>query len=127
MINKDLIYAVIWASNNLEKYWYKVFKDLLLWWYKVVPININEKEIMETKSYLNLSDYVSETKNNIDVVIFVVPPAVTEKVLAEVKELDIKNVWMQPWAESDLAIKFCEENWINCVHNACIMIKRIEE
>jgi predicted CoA-binding protein len=29
MINKDFLYAVVGASNNEEKYGYKVFKDLL--------------------------------------------------------------------------------------------------
>jgi uncharacterized protein len=92
MINKDFIYAVVGASNNEEKYGYKVFKDLLEGGYKVIPINPNEKEILETQVYPTLS----ATKQKIDVVIFVTPPVVTEKVLEEVNTLAIKNVWMQP-------------------------------
>lgn len=119
MINKDFIYAIVGASNNIEKYGYKVLKDFLEWWYKVIPINPNEKEILGKKVYPTLS----ATKQKIDVVIFVTPPIVTEKVLEEVKELKIQNVWMQPWAESNVAIEFCEKNWIECIHNACIMIQ----
>jgi predicted CoA-binding protein len=58
------------------------------------------------------------------VVIFVVPPQVTEKVLEEVRDLWIKNVRMQPGAQSSQAISFCEKCGINCVHDACIMIQR---
>jgi predicted CoA-binding protein len=39
---------------------------------------------------------LSATKQKIDVVIFVTPPIVTEKVLEEVKQLKIQNIWMQP-------------------------------
>jgi len=120
MINKDFRYAVVGASNNEEKYGYKVFNDLIEGWYKVIAINPNEKEILWTKVYPTLSDYVGI----IDVVIFVVPPQVTEKILEEVKTLGIKNVRMQPGAESPTAIKFCEENGIACTHDACIMIQR---
>jgi hypothetical protein len=83
MINKDFLYAIIGASNNEEKYGYKVFKDLLKGGYKVIPINPNEKEILGNKVYSTLS----VTKKKIDVVIFVTPPTVTEKVLEEVKSL----------------------------------------
>ncbi len=92
MINKNFLYAVVGASNNEEKYGYKVFKDLLDGKYKVIPINPNEKEILGNKVYPTLS----ATKQKIDVVIFVTPPTVTEKVLEEVNALNIKNVWMQP-------------------------------
>lgn len=120
MINKKFLYAVVGASNNKEKYGYKVFKDLLEAGYKVVPINPTEKEILSKKVYPTLSD----VKKKINVVIFITPPVVTEKVLEEVKTLGIKNVWLQPGAQSDTAIEFCKKNTIECIHDACIMIQR---
>ena len=120
MINKDFLYAVVGASTNEEKYGYKVFKDLLDAGYKVVSINPNENEILGEKVYPTLS----EVKQPIDWVIFVTPPSVTEKVLEEVNTLGIKNVWMQPGAQSDTAIEFCKTKSINCIHDACIMIER---
>lgn len=120
MINKDFTYALIGASTNLEKYWNKIFQDLLQWWYKVIPINPNEKEILWTKVYSSLSD----VDVLIDVVIFVVPPIITEKIVDEVISLWIKNVWMQPGSENDVSIKKCLDNWIKLVYNSCIMIKR---
>lgn len=120
MINKDFLYAVVGASNNKKKYWYKVFKDLLDAGYKVLPINPTEKEILGEKVYTNLSD----VKEKIDGAIFVTQPIVTQKVLKEVKTLGIKNVWLQPGSQSDAAIEFCKKNTIECVHDACIMIQR---
>jgi len=120
MINKDFLYAVIGASNNEEKYGYKVFKDLLEAGYKVIPINPNEKEILGAKVYPTLS----ATEKKIDIVVFVTPPVTTEKILEEVKQLNIKNVWMQPWAQNDTAIYFCKKNNIECIHDACIMIQK---
>lgn len=120
MINKNFLYAVVGASNNTEKYGYKVFKDLLDGEYKVLPINPNEQEILWMQVYSTLS----AAEKKIDVVIFVTPPAVTQKVLEEVKSLGIKNVRMQPWAENDAVIEFCKKNWIECIHNACIMVQR---
>ena len=117
MINKNFFYAIIGASNNTEKYGYKVFKDLLDAKYKVIPINPNEKEILWIQVYPTLST----VKEKIDVVIFVTPPIVTEKILEEVKSLGITQVRMQPGAENNTAINFCKDNWIKCIHDACII------
>jgi uncharacterized protein len=120
MIDKNFFYAVVGASNNEEKYGYKVFKDMLDAGYKVVPINPNEKDILGEKVYPTLSD----VRQKIDVVIFVTQPTVTEKILEEVKTIGIKNVRLQPGAQSDAAIAFCKKNAIECIHDACIMIQR---
>lgn len=120
MIDKKFTYAVVWASNNKEKYGYKVFKDLIDAKYMVIPINPTEKEILGKKVYAT----ISESKNKIDVVIFVTQPKITELILEEVKTLGIKNVWLQPGAQSDAAIEFCKKNMIECIHDACIMIQR---
>lgn len=121
MIDKSYTYAIIWASNNTEKYGFKVFKDLKEAGYKVVPINPNEKNnILGEQVFATLHD----VPTNIDVVIFVVPPKITENILQEVKKMGITKVWMQPWAESKSAIQYCEKEGIECIHNACIMIQK---
>lgn len=120
MIDKNLTYALVGASANLEKYGNKIFKDLLSWEYKVIPINPNEQEILWIKTYSSLSEIPFLP----DVVICVVPPTVTEKIVDDVVSLWIKNVWMQPGSESDVAISKCRQYWITLVHNSCIMIQR---
>ncbi|MBU0625937.1 CoA-binding protein [Patescibacteria group bacterium] len=83
MIDKNFMYAVVGASNHEGKYGYKVFKDLLDGGYKVIPIHPSETEILGEHTYPTLSDY----EGSIDVVIFVVPPEVTEMILSEIKML----------------------------------------
>ncbi|MCX6822982.1 MAG: CoA-binding protein [candidate division SR1 bacterium] len=123
MIDKNLTYAVVGASNDENKYGHKVFLDLLQNGFHVIAINPNEKEILGEKVYATLTDFGKE----IDVVIFVVPPKVTEMVLEEVLQLKIFQVRMQPGSESEDAISFCKENNITCTHDACIMIQRQTE
>jgi len=123
MINKNLTYAVVWASNNENKYGHKVFRDLLQNGYHVIAINPSEKEILWEKVFPTLTS----CDQKIDITIFVVPPKVTEMVLEEVLQLNITQVRMQPWSESEDAILFCEKNNITYTHDACIMIKRQTE
>lgn len=119
MIDPNLTYAVIWASNNTKKYWYKVFKDLIKKWFNAIAINPNEKEILGKTSYPTLSDF--EWK--IDLAIFVLSPKFSLPILEEIKNLWIKKAWFQPDAENNEAIEFCKKNKIEYIANACIMIQ----
>lgn len=87
MIDSKLTYAVIWASNNIEKYGYKVFKDFIDKWFNTIAINPNETEILGEICYSKLSDYDWK----IDVAIFVLSPKFSLPVLEEIKELGIKK------------------------------------
>jgi predicted CoA-binding protein len=55
-------------------------------------------------------------------VLIVVPPAETEKVVRDAAQVGIRRVWMQQGAESETAIRFCEENGISAVHGECILM-----
>ena len=122
IINKDYTYALIGASANKDKYGYKVLENLLDAGFKVVPINPKGGEILEQKVYKN----INEVETDIDVAIFVVPPAVTEKVINDVVKLNIKKVWLQPGSESEKVIRFCDEHKIVCQHSACIMLEQLK-
>jgi len=119
MIKKTDKIAIVGASNNPRKYGNIVMGDLITKGYNVVPINPSENSILEVPAYKNLK----AAGKGIDVVIFVVPPVITEKILVDVKKMKIPLVWMQPGSESEKAIKFCEENKIECVHDSCIMLQ----
>jgi predicted CoA-binding protein len=73
-ISKGFTYAVIGASNNQEKYGYKVFKYLHESGYNVVPVNLKESEIQGVTAYKSVLDYPTK----IDVVFVVIPPESTE-------------------------------------------------
>ncbi|MEM2083042.1 MAG: CoA-binding protein [Nitrososphaerota archaeon] len=119
-LNKNNVIAIVGVSRDPEKYGYKVYKDLKEAGYKVYPVNPNASEILGDKCYPNLESLPIKP----DVVNIVVPPNITEKIVKECKKLNIKKVWMQPGAESEEVIKFCNENGIDVVYGVCIMIER---
>lgn len=121
-LKKQNVFAVVGVSINPEKYGHQVYKDLKEAGYVVYAINPNIDEVLGDQCYNSLSDLPEKP----DVVDTVVPPEVTEEIVKECKELGIKRVWMQPGSESENAIRFCEENDINVVHDVCVMVKRRE-
>jgi len=112
--------AVVGASRDPEKYGHRVYKDLRLSGYRVYPVNPNADKILGDKCYPSLEALLVKP----DVVDFVVPPKVTEKIVKTCKKLGITKVWMQPGSESEIAIKFCKDNGIEVVYNMCIMEER---
>lgn len=122
MIPKNAIYAVAGVSANSDKYGYKVFKDLLDSGYKAYGINPKGGEILGQKIYADISNLPEKP----DWLILVTQPEVSAKLAEEAIAAGIKNVWFQPGSESALAIEKCRAAGINCIANACIMIKRHE-
>jgi len=122
MLDEKNVFAVVGASRNPEKYGHKVFKDLLEAGYEVYPVNPKAGEILGRKAYGSLK----ELPKRPDVVVFVVPPAVTERMAEECVELGVKYVWMQPGAESEVAIRELETAGVRVIHGVCIMITRRE-
>lgn len=113
---------LVGASNNHEKFGYIVLENLLNRGFDVIPINPNEEQILGVKAYKTISEFVkSNPAKEIKWVNFVVPPAVTVKLLEEVKLLKLTHVWFQPGSESEVAIDYCRKNDIHCLHHACIM------
>ena len=110
-------FAVIGATDNTEKYSYKIFKTLRNQGYEVYPVNPRLKQIEGTKCYPSLADIPLE----VGVVDFVVPPRITEAILRECKQLGLNRIWLQPGLESEAAIAFCDQNNMKVVHGVYLM------
>ncbi len=121
-LRKQNVFAVVGVSKNPAKYGHQVYIDLKEAGYVVYAVNPTIDEVLGDRCYHSLS----ELPEMPDVVDTVVPPAVTEKIVEECKELGIARVWMQPGSESEKALNFCVENDIKVVHDMCVMIKRRE-
>jgi uncharacterized protein len=115
---KQTRFAVIGASDNPEKYGNIIVKNLKARGYEVYPVNPRLKEIEEMICYPSLADIPVK----VDVVDFVVPPAVTEEVLKQCKELGLNHIWLQPGSESQRAISFCRDNNLSVVYGVCVMV-----
>ncbi len=113
-----MTYAIIGASNNKEKYGYKITLNLKERGFDITPINPHENLILDLTTYKSILD----VPKTIEMAIFIVPPQISLKILNEVKKLNIKKTWFQPGSESDEVIEFCKENNIEYVANSCIMI-----
>jgi predicted CoA-binding protein len=121
-LRKHNVFAVVGVSSNPAKYGHQVYLDLKEAGYVVYAVNPNIDEVLGDRCYHSLN----ELPEMPDVVDTVVPPAVTEQIVEECKELGIARVWMQPGSESEQAINFCVENNIKVVHDMCVMVKRRE-
>ena len=111
-------FAVIGATNDKNKFGYKIFTNLRNRGYEVYPVNPNLDKLEGVLCCRKISDIPEK----VDVVDFVVPPAITEKVLTECRTLGLNRIWLQPGSESESAIKFCNENNMKVVHDLCVMM-----
>jgi uncharacterized protein len=109
--------AVIGVSARIEKFGFKIFKDLLSAGLTVYGVNPRGGEVLGKKIYKSLKDIEIIP----DLVITVVSPEVTEKIVEECNLLQIKEIWMQPGSESENAIKQTLSYGISLTHNACLM------
>jgi predicted CoA-binding protein len=112
------VWAVVGASHDRHKFGYSVFRSLRDAGYTVYPINPKGGELEGSQVYPSLAD-LPETPEVIDLV---VPPAVSERMVEEAHRLGLSRIWMQPGAESETAITYCQEHDMQVVSNACATV-----
>ena len=122
-MKKSNVLAVVGASRDKEKFGYKIFHSLKNSGFKIYPVNPEADEIDGIQAYPS----ISELPEKPDVVITIVPPTSTEKIVKEVKKLGIKKVWMQPGSESDKAIEYCEKNGIRVAAKMCMVVDGLKK
>ena len=113
------MFGVIGASTNREKYGNKVLRVYLQNNKKVIPVNPHEKSIEGIACVAEVENLPAEVKS----ISIITPPPITEKIVRQAIKKGIKNIWMQPGAESDTAIKLCEANNINVIAKGpCVLV-----
>ena len=110
--------AVVGVSSKRRGFGYTAYNDLKGKGYRVYPVNPCTKNIDGAQCFPG----VQSLPEKVDGVVLVVPPARTEQVVCEIAQAGIDRVWMQQGAESDGAIRFCEDHGITVVHGQCIMM-----
>jgi len=110
--------AVVGVSRKKTKFGNAIYKELKQKGYRVFAINPHMNTFEGDVCYPDLLSLPEK----VDAVIINVPPAQTEKVVREAKQAGINKVWLQQGSQSDEAVKFCEENGIDCVSNECILM-----
>jgi len=112
-------FAIVGSFKNQAQYAYHILKTLKGQGYEVYPVNPHLKEVEGLTCYASVKDIPVVC----DVADIVTPPAITEKIVRECKEKGITRIWFQPGAESEDAIKFCQENNIKVVYGLCVMLE----
>jgi predicted CoA-binding protein len=110
--------AIVGATDNPAKYGYVIYRDLKRKGYKVFAVNPGRSTVDSDPSYPNLASLPAKPT----IVNLVVPPAAGKAVLKECLALGLKNVWLQPGAESPELLAFLQEQDLNYLANACIMV-----
>ena len=113
---KELIiknnWVVIGDVNNKEKYAYKILEKFKEKGYTVVGVHPKGgegvyKSLKEIPFKINAIDLCINSKLGIEY-------------LKEANELDIKNVLIQPGAESEEILEYCKKNNINAIGNCAL-------
>lgn len=110
-------FAVIGATDNTEKNGYRILMNLKNRDYEVYPVNPRLEKIEGITCYHSLADIPLK----VDVVDFVIPPERTVETLKECKKLGLDRIWLQPGAENDATIEYCDRNNLKVVHSVCVM------
>lgn len=118
LLDKNKVVAVVGASNNPDKYGYKIIQVLKAKGVKVFPINPKADCIQGLKPYAHLQDLPQKP----DIINFVVPPEITRQVLNDVKELGYDNVWFQPGSFNEEIITLVKEWGLNYEAQACMLL-----
>lgn len=111
--------AVVGVSNSPYKYGHRVYHDLKRRGYDVVPVNPHLDTFDGQTAYPGLS----AIPEPVDGVVIVIPPPNVPAVLREAAKAGIKNVWLQPGAESGEAIALAEQLGLHLVHTFCVMVE----
>lgn len=110
--------AVVGASNNPEKYGHVIVQNLLAKGYTVLPVNPRESAIAGVPAYASLAD----VPGPVHVVSVVTPPAVTRRVLDDVRTLGLPNVFLQDGSYDDAVLEFAAMGSFRTMYEACIMV-----
>ncbi|WP_291651805.1 CoA-binding protein [Clostridium sp.] len=106
-------WVVIGDISNETKYANKILNKFKLKGYTVSGIHPKGGEGI----YTNLKD----VPYNVEAIDLCINARYGIEFLREAKELGIKNVLIQPGAESDEILKYCKENSINAIENCALV------
>lgn len=113
------LFAVIGASTNRDKYGNKVLRCYQQNDRSVIPVHPKERQI----EGLNCVASIAELPAEVESLSVITPPAITEKIVVQAAAKGIKNIWMQPGAESPKAVQYCQEQGVNIIADgSCLLV-----
>ncbi len=117
-MDKNRVVAVAGVNDNPAKFGHKIFADLLANGYDVLAVGVRGGEVKGKNIYKTLTDLPKKP----DIVITVVPPIGTDKIVDDCIALGIAEVWMQPGSESPAAIEKAAAAGMKVTNRRCFMV-----
>jgi len=112
-------FGVVGASSNRHKFGNKVLRCYQQHDRRAIPVNPNESEIEGVACVAGIADLPADVKS----ISVITPPTVTEQLVPLAIAKGIENIWMQPGAESPLAIELCRQHNINVIADgSCLLV-----
>jgi predicted CoA-binding protein len=118
-LDKKHSFAIIGASNNEEKYGYKIYKQMKKIGIKIFPINNKEDFIQGDKAYASL-DLLPE---KVDVLNFITPPNVSLIISQKAFDLGYMTYWYQPGSFDESVLAFHKDKDTTLIINQCLLIE----
>jgi predicted CoA-binding protein len=94
------VVAVIGASNDRRKFGNRAVRAYQQQGHTVVPINPHETKVEGLRAYASILD----VPGTVDMASFYVQPEIGEQVIADVAAKGVREVWLNPGADSDEVI-----------------------
>lgn len=112
-------YGVVGASADRHKFGNKVLRCYQQNERKVYGVNPREAEIEGAPCVASVADLPDDVQS----ISIITPPAVTERVVTAAITRGIRNIWMQPGAESPRAVEECRKEGINVIADgSCLLV-----
>ena len=103
--------AVVGVSRDPKAFANSAYRELKEKGYRLLPVNPHMETFDGEQCYPSLKALPEAAGG-----------ALTEGVVRDAATAGIKRVWRQQRAESEAAVKFCQENGISEVHGECILM-----
>jgi len=120
LLSKTNRFAVVGASDDPEKYGYRVYKMLREAGYTVYPVNPKRETVQGDKAFPDLAALPVKP----EVVSVITPPAVSLKIVKSAHLLGISFIWLQPGAEDEAVLDYARKNDTGLIHGQCILVEQ---
>ena len=111
--------GVVGASTDRAKFGNKVLRCYLQHNYPAIPVHPAQAQIEGLAAVTSVAELPAEVAS----ISVITPPKITEKVVRQAVAKGIKNIWMQPGAQSDEALRYCAEQGINLIADGtCVLV-----
>jgi predicted CoA-binding protein len=119
VLSEKKSFAVVGATKNERKFGFKILAKLKSFKKTTYPVNPQYEQIDGERCYPSVHDLPKKP----DVVVSVVPPRITEKLIDECVDEGISILWLQPGTYTNETVDRCKKAKIEPVFRACILAK----